>query len=178
MQTKPPTTNPLPHPPSQSEGGRERSEQGDARNSPQQPPSPTTTSYPRSNNPSHNNHPLSREPSPSPSQGEIKRGSQGEGTGRPRGAGHHSPSAKTRAIRGSNNASNPITRTPVSQKSLYAIIQHIRTAFHFRNPIDVTPQLTSPTRVFYPLAHDDHDEHARKTPLQTPNPATPAETSL
>ena len=33
--------------------------------------------------PSHNNRPLSREPFPSPYQGEIKRGSQGEGTPHP-----------------------------------------------------------------------------------------------
>ena len=37
-------------------------------------------------NPSNHNRPLSRELIPSPSQGEIQRGSQGEGTGRPRGS--------------------------------------------------------------------------------------------
>ena len=40
-------------------------------------PSPTTT------------RPLSREPSPSPSQGEIKRGSQGEGNRAAKGRGPH-----------------------------------------------------------------------------------------
>ena len=38
---------------------------------------------------SHNNRPLSREPSPSPSQGEIKRGSQGEGNRAAKGRGPH-----------------------------------------------------------------------------------------
>ena len=35
------------------------------------------------------NHPLSREPSPSPSQGETKRGSQGEGNRAAKGRGGH-----------------------------------------------------------------------------------------
>ena len=52
-------------------------------------PPPTTTVSPiTATTPSHNNHPLSREPSPSPSQGEIKRGFQGEGNRAAKGRYH------------------------------------------------------------------------------------------
>ena len=43
--------------------------------------------------PNHNNDPLSRELIPSPSQGEIQRGSQGEGNGAAKGRGHTTPRA-------------------------------------------------------------------------------------
>ena len=48
--------------------------------------------------------------------------------------------------------------------------------FHFRNLIDATQPLTSHTRVLNPLAHDNQDEHARKTSLQTTYPAKPTQT--
>ena len=98
-------------PPSLREGGREHREQGDARNSPQYPP----TSFPRTretsgnskarhspphstvgaehplhrNTPSHNNVPSPASHSPTPPRGRLRGGPRVRATGRPWGAGHH-----------------------------------------------------------------------------------------
>ena len=52
----------------------------------------------------HNNRPLSREPFPSPSQGEIKRGSQGEGNRAAKGRGPPTPT---------NHRNNPLSHHPI-----------------------------------------------------------------
>ena len=99
--------------------------------SPQQPP-PTTT------------RPLSREPSPSPSQGEIKRGSQGEGNGAAKGLrahpNHHPPTSPQHPLphhpilpilpnhshpSSGVSQSTPISKHPFSAKYPYFPTQHL-----------------------------------------------------
>ena len=92
-------------PPSPREGGRERSEQGDARNSPQHPPpSPFAQPVgavrepplPPPNPPPSQKYPLPQQRVPSPAshsppppRGRLRGGPRVRATGRPWGAGHH-----------------------------------------------------------------------------------------